>query len=125
MIQLGNIPSLRVQVNMNITKLTSHTVWRNRVSREGLEADGPHVIVGISRHLGQLHPVVRHVVDQNDQGANPVHLSGPAEREEGEGGQVVDEHLHEVLPLDIRELGEEEGPVESHFKHVVPPNLRL
>ena len=64
-------------------------------------------------------------MDQDDQGANSVHLCGPAEGEEGEGGEVVDEHLSEVFPLDIRELGEEERPVESHLYHVVTPNLIL
>lgn len=64
-------------------------------------------------------------MDENDEGANPEHLGGPAEREEGEGGQVVDEHLHEVFPLHIRKLGKEERPVESHFYHVVPPNLAV
>ena len=64
-------------------------------------------------------------MDEDDEGANPVHLSGPAEGEESQGGQVVDEHLGEVFPLHVRELREEEGPVESHLYHVVAPNLIL
>lgn len=52
---------------------------------------------GIAQQLGHLQPVVRKVVDDEDQGAHPVHVVAPAEREEGQGGQVVDEHLPEVL----------------------------
>ena len=37
----------------------------------------------------------------------------------------MDKHLYEVLPLDIRELGEGEGPVERELHHVVPPNTGL
>ena len=69
--------------------------------------------------------MISKVVDEDDEGADPVHLSGPAESEQGEGGEVVDEHLGEVFPLHIRELCEEEGPVESHLYHVVTPNLIL
>ena len=38
---------------------------------------------------------------------------------------MVNEHLPEVLPLDIPELGEEERPVEGQLKHVVAPHPRL
>lgn len=69
--------------------------------------------------------MISEVVDEDDEGANPVHLRGPAEGEEGEGGEVVDEHLSEVFPLHIGELCEKEGPVESHLYHVVAPNLIL
>ena len=41
--------------------------------------------------------MISEVVDEDDEGANPVHLRGPAEGEEGEGGEVVDEHLPPVL----------------------------
>ena len=37
----------------------------------------------------------------------------------------MDKHLYEVLPLDIRELGEGEGPVKRELHHVVPPNTGL
>ena len=69
-------------------------------------------------HLGQLHPVVSEVVHQDHQRSDPAnmednkylvdrrieevscspeHLRGPAEGEQGEGGEVVDEHLPPVL----------------------------
>ena len=64
-------------------------------------------------------------MDEDDEGANPVHLCGPAESEESQGGQVMDEHLSEIFSLHIRELCEEERPVESHLHHVVEPNLIL
>ena len=84
---------------------------------------------GIAQQLGHLQPVVREVVDDEDQGAHPVHVVAPAEGEQGEGGHVVDEHLPEVLDahiksnvdcfsylsLHVKELGKEEGPVEGHL----------
>ena len=42
------------------------------------------------------------VMDEKDQGAHPVHVVGPAEDEQGQGGNVVDEHLPEVLPKNRR-----------------------
>ena len=97
------------------------------------------VPAGVAEELGQLEPVVGEVVDQEDQGAHPVHVVGPAEGEQGQGRHVVDEHLPEVLEqdwpgfqmvldhlsLDIKELGDEEGPVEGHLQHVVPPDGRI
>ena len=64
-------------------------------------------------------------MDQDDEGANSVHLCGPAESEESKSGEMMDEHLSEVFPLHIRELCKEERPVESHLYHVVAPNLIL
>ena len=52
---------------------------------------------GVAQELCHLQPVVREVVDDEDQGAHPVHVVAPAEGEEGQGGHVVDEHLPEVL----------------------------
>ena len=52
---------------------------------------------GVAQKLRHLEPVVREVVDDEDQGAHPVHVIAPAEGEEGQGGHVVDEHLPEVL----------------------------
>ena len=52
---------------------------------------------GVAQKLRHLEPVVRKVVDDEDQGAHPVHVVAPAEGEEGQGGHVVDEHLPEVL----------------------------
>ena len=52
----------------------------------------------------------------------PGEVTRPGEREEGDGGHVVDEHLYEVLPLDIEPLRDGEGPVEDELDHVVPPD---
>ena len=52
----------------------------------------------------------------------PGEIAGPWEGEEGDGGDVVDEHLCEVLPLHVRPLGDGEGPVEGELDHVVPPD---
>ena len=81
-----------------------------------------HLISGVFAQLGQLHPVVGQVVDHEDEGAHPMHLIAPAECEKSEGGNVVDEHLPEVFSLHVGELGDQEGPVEGHLEHVVPPN---
>ena len=35
---------------------------------------------------------------------------------------MVDEHLPEVLPPDIKELCDGQGPVEGQLQHVVPPD---
>ena len=34
---------------------------------------------------------------------------------------MMNEHLHEVLPLNIRPLGDGQRPVEGELDHVVPP----
>ena len=61
-------------------------------------------------------------MDHENKGAHAMHLVAPAESEKGKGGEMVDEHLPEVFPLHVGELGDKEGPVKSHLKHVVPPN---
>jgi hypothetical protein len=38
---------------------------------------------------------------------------------------VMNEHLHKVFPLHIKELGDGEGPVEGEGEHVVPPHVRV
>ena len=55
----------------------------------------------------------------------PGEVAGPGEGEEGDGGDVVDEHLHKVLPLHVEELHDGEGPVEGELEHVVPPDTGL
>ena len=37
----------------------------------------------------------------------------------------MNEHLHKVFPLHIKELGDGEGPVEGEGEHVVPPHVRV
>ena len=102
-----------------------------------------HLVSGVLAHLGQLHPVVGKVVHHEDEGTHSVHLVAPAgdqdqheggfstrenlysplpEGEQGQGGEVVDEHLPKVFALHIGELGHQKRPVERHLKHVVPPN---
>ena len=56
---------------------------------------------GVAQQLGHLKPVVGEVVDDEDEGAHAVHVVGPAEGEQGQGGHVVDEHLPEVLHPNI------------------------
>ena len=51
-------------------------------------------------------------------------MSSPAEHYQSNGGLVVDEHLPEVLPLDIKELAEAERPVECQLQHVVQPQIK-
>ena len=53
--------------------------------------------------------MVSEVVDDEDQGAHPVHVVAPAEGEEGKGGQVVDEHLPKVLSPHVKKLAETIG----------------
>ena len=36
---------------------------------------------------------------------------------------MVDEHLPEVLPPDIKELCDDQGPVEGQLHHVVQPDV--
>ena len=62
-------------------------------------------------------------MDNEDEGAHPDKVGGPGEHDQGDGGLVVDEHLPEVFPLDVKELAEGEGPVECHLQHVVQPNI--
>ena len=66
--------------------------------------------------------MVGEVMDHENKGAHAMHLVAPAESEKGKGGEMVDEHLPEVFPLHVGELGDQEGPVKSHLEHVVPPN---
>ena len=63
-------------------------------------------------------------MDDEDECSHPDEVRGPGEHDEGDGGLVVDEHLPEVLPLDIEELTEGQGPVEGHLQHVVQPNIK-
>ena len=53
----------------------------------------------------------------------PVKITSPGAAQQGNSYGVVDEHLHKVLPLHVRELGDEEGPVVAQLHHVVPPDL--
>ena len=54
----------------------------------------------------------------------PDKVSCPTKHNESYGGLVMDEHLPEVLPLDIKELAEAEWPVESQLQHVVEPQIK-
>ena len=47
----------------------------------------------------------------------PGEVAGPGEAEEGDGGEVVDEHLPKVFALHIKKLQDRQGPVESQLKH--------
>ncbi len=56
---------------------------------------------------------------------SPEKIAGPGEGEKGDGGDVMNEHLHKVFPLHVKELGDGEGPVEGEGEHVVPPHVRV
>ena len=64
------------------------------------------LVPSVAEHLGQLKQVVRAVVDDEDEAADPVGVGRPGKHEERDGGVVVDEHLPEVLPLHVKELTE-------------------
>ena len=63
-------------------------------------------------------------MDDKDEGANPGEVAGPAEGHQGNGGDVVDKHLPEVLTLHIIKLRKAQGPVETQLYHVVHPHLK-
>ena len=71
------------------------------------------VVVGVPQQLGQLQQRVTAVVDDHDECPHPDEVSRPGEHDEGDGGHVVEEHLPEVLPLNVKELAEAQGPVEG------------
>ena len=83
---------------------------------------GPAVL-GVPEQFGQLQQRISAVVDDEDESSYSDKVSCPAEHDEGDGGLVVNEHLPEVLPLDIKELAEGKRPVESHLHHVIKPNV--
>ena len=58
-------------------------------------------------------------------GPPPEEVAGPGEGEQGDSGDVMDEHLHKVFPPHVKELGDGEGPVEGEGEHVVPPHIRI
>ena len=60
----------------------------------------------VPKHLGELQQVVRTVVDNQHQGSYPGEVCCPGEHHEKDGSVMVDEHLPEVFPLDIKELAD-------------------
>ena len=80
-------------------------------------------IAGIAKELGKLQQVISTVVDDHHQGSYPGEVGSPGEHDQADGGVVMDEHLPEILPLDIKELADGQGPVEGQFQHVVPPDI--
>ena len=56
----------------------------------------------------------------------PGEVAGPGEAEEGDGGEVVDEHLPKVFSLHIEKLQDRQGPVESQLKNAFHrPSLKV
>jgi len=49
-------------------------------------------------------------MDDEDERSDPLKVAGPGESHERDGGQVVDEHLPEVLPLHVEELSDHQRP---------------
>ena len=58
-----------------------------------------------------------------DQGPHAGEVGGPGEHHQGNGCVVVDEHLPEVLPFYIKELTDDQRPVEGQLHHVVQPDV--
>ena len=46
----------------------------------------------------------------------PGQIAGPRKAEEGDGGEVVDEHLPEVFSLYVKKLKDGERPIERQLK---------
>ena len=53
------------------------------------------------------------IMDYKDEGANPSEVGSPAKHHECDGGVVMNKHLPEILPLDIKKLADAETPVEG------------
>ena len=62
-------------------------------------------------------------MDDHHQGSYPGEVGCPGEHDQADGGVVMDKHLPEILPLDIKELADGQGPVEGQFQHIVPPDI--
>lgn len=52
-----------------------------------------------------------------------MQVAHPAERQQQQCDQVMDEHLPKVLAFDVEKLGDRERPVEGQRDHVVPPDV--
>lgn len=52
-------------------------------------------------------------MDYKDEGANPSEVGSPAKHHECYGGVMMNKHLPEILPLDIKKLADAETPVEG------------
>ena len=81
-------------------------------------------VVQISKHFCHFKDWVNTVVYKEHQCANTGKVGGPWEHYQGDGGDVVDKHLQEVLPLDIEELADGQWQVEGQLHHVVVPDVR-
>lgn len=62
-------------------------------------------------------------MQQEHEGADAVQVADPAEGEQRDGGEVVHEHLPEVLAPHVPELRQRQRPVERRADHVVPPDI--
>jgi len=60
-------------------------------------------------------------MNNKDQTSNARHIANPRETQKKDGGNVVNEHLPEVLVFDVEELGDRQGPIEGNAVDVVPP----
>lgn len=60
---------------------------------------------------------------QQNKGADSSQVPDPRKAHQDNSSYMMDEHLPEVLSLDVKELGETQGPVKSHGNHVVPPDI--
>ena len=69
--------------------------------------------VCVLAHLAGFEENVSTVVNCKDQSSDPGQVASPRERHQRNGSHVMDEHLPEVLSLDVEELADAERPVEA------------
>jgi hypothetical protein len=66
----------------------------------------------ILQSFRSFHKNVSAVMHHEDKRANSVNVADPAEGDQHESDDVMDEHLPEVLPLVVSELRKRQRPVE-------------
>ena len=54
--------------------------------------------------MSYLKEDVSAIMDGKNEGSDPGEVAGPGEGHESDGGHVMDEHLPEVLSLDVDKL---------------------
>ena len=70
-------------------------------------------------------PITNVKLKWRENPTNSSKVSHPRHEHEGDGDDVVDKHLGEVLPFHVKEEGGGEGDVEGKLARVVPPGCRV
>lgn len=83
------------------------------------------LVVGVFGDFGRLQEDVGTIVDDQHQRADTVQITHPRQRQKDQGDNVMDEHLPEVFAFDVKELGDDQRPVEGHGEHVIRPNVTV